>query len=291
MTHHAAALTYYSLMSLFPAMLLGLSLLGLVGQYPATYDAILGYLREVVPSSLLQPLDSSLRNALQAKGTAATTLVVSAVLALYGTTGVLEAARRALNVVFEVSNGRSFLRRKTVDVLSTVVLGALILTSLVLVFVGGGFAEDLLGFAGLGEDAARAWNYARWPARGADRDPRVLVPVLRDPGRPAPILPLGHARGRDRGDALGAGLVRLLALPDAGRRRGRDLRRLRRRDRARRLAVAHERRVVVRGRAQRRARAREGARPRACRRATPSTDPSAPGTEARRAAAANSLGS
>jgi membrane protein len=36
MTHHAAALTYYSLMSLFPAALLALSLLGLVGQYPAT---------------------------------------------------------------------------------------------------------------------------------------------------------------------------------------------------------------------------------------------------------------
>ena len=49
MTHHAAALTYYSLMSLFPALLLALSLLGLVGQYPATYDAILGYLRDVVP--------------------------------------------------------------------------------------------------------------------------------------------------------------------------------------------------------------------------------------------------
>src|SRR3954469_19661230 len=74
MTHHAAALTYYSLMSLFPALLLALSLLGLVGQYPATYDAILGYLRDVVPGSLLEPLDSSLRGALRAKGTAATTL-------------------------------------------------------------------------------------------------------------------------------------------------------------------------------------------------------------------------
>ncbi len=164
MTHHAAALTYYSLMSLFPALLLALSLLGVVGQYPATYDAILGYLRDVVPSSLLQPLDSSLRNALQAKGTATTTLVVSTVLAFYGTTGVLEAARRALNVVFDVSGGRSVLRRKTVDVLSTIVLMTLILTSLVLAFVGGSFAEDLLGFAGLGEDVARAWNLARWPA-------------------------------------------------------------------------------------------------------------------------------
>ena len=164
MTHHAAALTYYSLMSLFPALLLALSLLGLVGQYPATYDAILDYLRDVVPPSLLEPLDTSLRRALQAKGTAATTLAISAVLALYGTTGVLEAARRALNVVFEVEGGRSFLRRKTIDVISTVVLMTLILVSLVMAFVGGQFAEDLLGFVGLGEGVARVWDIARWPA-------------------------------------------------------------------------------------------------------------------------------
>jgi membrane protein len=164
MTHHAAALTYYSLMSLFPAVLLALSLLGLVGQYPATYNAILGYLRDVVPDSLLKPLDHSVRGALRAKGTAATTLAISTVIALYGTTGVLEAARRALNVVFEVSEGRSFLRRKLVDIGSTAVLMTLILVSLVLAFVGGGLAEDLLGFLGLGENVARAWNLARWPA-------------------------------------------------------------------------------------------------------------------------------
>jgi membrane protein len=164
MTHHAAALTYYALMSLFPALLLALSLLGLVGQYPATYDAIIGYLREVVPRSALAPLDSSLRDALQSKGTAATALAISVVVALYGTTGLLEAARRALNVVHEVRVGRSFLRRKATDVASTVVLMALILTSLVLVFVGGGFAEDLLGFLGLGPAVAKAWSIARWPA-------------------------------------------------------------------------------------------------------------------------------
>ena len=164
MTHHAAALTYYSLMSLFPALLLALSLLGLIGQYPATYDAILGYLRDVVPESLLQPLDSSLRGALRAKGTAVTTLAISALIALYGTTGALEAARRALNVVFEVSGGRSFVRRKLIDIGSTAVLMTLILVSLVLAFVGGRFAEDLLGFVGLGEGVARAWNLARWPA-------------------------------------------------------------------------------------------------------------------------------
>jgi membrane protein len=163
MTHHAAALTYYALMSLFPAVLLALSLLGLLGQYPETYNAIVNYLREVAPASVVDPLDRSLRSALQSKGTAATTLVIGVAVALYGTTGALEAARRALNVVFEVEGGRSFLRRKAIDVTSTVVLMTLVLVSLVMVFVGGRFAEDLLGFIGLGPTVARAWDIARWP--------------------------------------------------------------------------------------------------------------------------------
>src|SRR3954447_15499229 len=149
MTHHAAALTYYSLMSLFPALLLAISLLAIVGEYPRTYDAIIDYLRDVVPASLLEPLDQSLRSAFRAKGTATTTLVISVVLALYGTTGVLEAARRALNVVFEVPRGRSLLRRKAVDAASSLLLMGLILVSLVLVFVGGSFARDIFGFIGL----------------------------------------------------------------------------------------------------------------------------------------------
>lgn len=164
MTQHAAALTYYALMSLFPAALLALSLLGLFGQYPATYDAIIGYLRDVVPSSALVPLDRSLRGALRSQGTATTALVISVAFALYGTTGALEAARRALNVTLDAANGRRFLRRKAIDVGSTVVLMALILVSLVLVFVGGAFARDLLGFIGVGPEAARTWNVARWPA-------------------------------------------------------------------------------------------------------------------------------
>src|SRR5204863_3679062 len=137
MTHHAAALTYYSLMSLFPATLLGLSLLGLLGQYPSTYNAIIGYLRDVVPHSVLVPLTSSLRQALQHKGTAVTAFVISVALTLYGTTGVLEAARRALNVVFEIDGGgRSFLGRKSTDIVFTFVLMALVLASLIMVFVG-----------------------------------------------------------------------------------------------------------------------------------------------------------
>src|SRR5687768_8263044 len=100
MTHHAAALTYYGLMSLFPAMLLGVSLLGLLGQYPETYNAVVAYLRDVVPPDTLNAIDASLKKAIRNKTNAGAGLAIAVVVAFYGTTGVLEAARRAMNVAF-----------------------------------------------------------------------------------------------------------------------------------------------------------------------------------------------
>jgi membrane protein len=158
-THHAGALTYYALMSLFPLLLLAVSLLALFGEYPGTYYTVIHYLRRVVPEETLAPLDSAVRAALHSKGTAAAALVTAIVTALYGATGYLEATRRALNVVFEVEGGRSFLRRKLTDVGSTLVLLALVLATLVLMFAGGGVARDVLG-----DTAGAVWQVARWPA-------------------------------------------------------------------------------------------------------------------------------
>jgi membrane protein len=157
-THHAAALTYYALMSLFPTLLLAVSLLGLLGEFPGTYQAIVGHLRGVVPATTLAPIDAAVRAALKSKGTAAAGLVVAIVTALYGATGYLEAARRALNVVFDALRGRSFVRRKLIDIASTFVLLALVLTTLVLMFAGGGVAHEVLG-----SGAATVWRIARWP--------------------------------------------------------------------------------------------------------------------------------
>src|SRR5205807_9480773 len=90
--------------------------------------------------------------------TAAAALLLASVTALYGGTGYLEAARRALNVVFEARRGRGFVRRKLTDVASLFVLLALVLTTLVLMFAGGGVAHKVLG-----PDAAYVWRIARWP--------------------------------------------------------------------------------------------------------------------------------
>lgn len=157
-THHAAALTYYALMSLFPTLLLAVSLLGLLGEYPDTYNAIIRHLHGVVPAATLAPINAAVRAALKSKGTAAAALVVAVLTALYGATGYLEAARRSLNVVFEARGGRGFVRRKLIDVASTFVLLTLVLTTLVLVFAGGGVADEVLGAA-----AASVWRIVRWP--------------------------------------------------------------------------------------------------------------------------------
>src|SRR4051812_12591073 len=137
MTQHAAAASYYTLMSLFPALLLGISLLGVLGQYPETYNSVISYLGDIVPPATLNAVDDSLRTAIQHKGNATAGLFIGTVTALYGLTGVLEALRRALNVVFRVEHGRTFFHRKARDVVSIVILMGLILITLIAVFVGG----------------------------------------------------------------------------------------------------------------------------------------------------------
>ena len=101
---------------------------------------------------------AAVKAALKDRGTAAAALGLALATALYGGTGYLEAARRALNVVFEVQRGRSFIRRKLIDVASLLVLLALVLTTLVLVFTAGGVAHRVLG-----PEAASVWRIARWP--------------------------------------------------------------------------------------------------------------------------------
>jgi membrane protein len=157
-TQHAAALTYYALMSLFPTLLLAVSLLGLLGDYPATYNAIVGHLRSVVPTATLAPLSDAVRAALRGRGTAASAFVVGSVTALYGATGYLAAARRALDLVFDAVGTRGFMRRKLIDAGSTLALLALVLGTLTLIFAGAGIARETVGSA-----AASVWLVVRWP--------------------------------------------------------------------------------------------------------------------------------
>jgi len=164
MTDHAAALTYFAMMSLFPSLLAGLSILSLVGeadlaQRAAAYVADHGAdasTAEVVRDTLQTMIDTS-------GGAAGIALVLSFGLALNGASGAFAAAGRALNTVYAVEDDRGFVRRKLEDVAMALVVITLFAVVVVAMFLGGGIADDLFGTIGLGASAASAWSIARFP--------------------------------------------------------------------------------------------------------------------------------
>ncbi len=164
MTQWAAALTYYSLLSLFPALLFAVAVLGYFGQQSLVTEAA-DYLKEVgAPPETIDAITSALESAIRERSTAAGALILGLVTTLLGATGAFNSAGQALNRVWRVEEGRGFVKRKIVNLLWTLTLLALMLVTLVLVFLGGDLAADVLGLIGLGENAATVWAYVRWPA-------------------------------------------------------------------------------------------------------------------------------
>src|SRR5918995_2485625 len=120
MTDRAAALTYFAMMSLFPALLFGVTLLGLFGQQGLVEDASNYLLEHGVDATTAKVVRNALQNMINASsGALGATLVVSSLLALNGASGAFGAAGRALDVVHEASEERSFARRKLTDLAAT----------------------------------------------------------------------------------------------------------------------------------------------------------------------------
>jgi len=163
MADRAAALTYYMMMSLFPALLVGISLLGLLGDESLVTDAVAYARGNGAPAEVTDALEALLTKTVTATGGAVSSaLVLGIAVALYGASGAFGAAGRALNAVYGVEESRSFVKHKLADIAVTVLVIALALVALVSVFLGGDLASDLFGTIGLGETAASSWRVARW---------------------------------------------------------------------------------------------------------------------------------
>jgi membrane protein len=163
-TDNAAALTYYSLLSLFPALLFCAAILGVFGQ-SALIDQAARYLENAgAPPDTVNAVTGALRSAQKQHGTAILALVVGLALSLNGASGAFGAAGRALNKIFRVQEGRGFVRHKLNDLAWTLIVAVLALITFVAIFLGGGLASDVLGKIGLGDTAATIWLFVRWPA-------------------------------------------------------------------------------------------------------------------------------
>ena len=165
MTDRAADLTYFAMMSLFPSLLVGVSLLGLFGQQGLVQDASNYLLQHGADETTADVVRKTLQNMINASsGALGATLLVSIALALNGASGAFGAAGRALDVAFGVTEGRGFVRRKLTDLAAALAVIVLFAVVIVATFLGGQIADDLFGKIGLGETAATVWSYARWPA-------------------------------------------------------------------------------------------------------------------------------
>jgi membrane protein len=164
MTDRAAALTYFAMMSLFPALLVGVSLLGLFGQQGLVQDASDYLLRHGADETTADVVRKTLQNMINASsGALGATLLASIALALNGASGAFGAAGRALNVVYEVDEDRGLVRRKVTDLAAALTVIGLFAVVIVAIFLGGQVAHDLFGKIGLGDTAATVWSYVRWP--------------------------------------------------------------------------------------------------------------------------------
>ena len=161
-TDLAAALTYYAVLSLFPALLVVVSLLGVFGQGQATVDTVLGMVEDLGPSSAVDTLRGPIEQ-LVAAPTAGLALLIGVVGALWSASGYVGAFGRAMNRIYEIEEGRPVWKLRPlmllVTALALVAAGA---TALMLV-VSGPLARTIGDVIGLGDTAVTTWNIVKWP--------------------------------------------------------------------------------------------------------------------------------
>jgi membrane protein len=159
-TDLAAALTYYAVLALFPALIAVLSLVGLVAQGPKTVKTLLGILNTVGVSS--PTLEQTITQLSNTPG-AGIALVVGLATALWSASGYVGSFGRAMNRVYQIDEGRPIWKLRPVMLLVTlitVVLAALVLVGLV---ISGPAAKAVGDAVGLGATAVLVWNIAKWP--------------------------------------------------------------------------------------------------------------------------------
>jgi len=166
MFHHAAAMTYQSVLSLFPAMLLVVALLGLLGD-GRTVEELRRFLTEHgAHAPLVDGLTRAARDAVAARTQSVVALALVVPFALHVSASAFVTASTALNVVLEAQDRRSFLRRRLHATAATIVVLLLAAGAIVAVFLGGELAEALFGEIGLGATAANVWSVIRLPLGG-----------------------------------------------------------------------------------------------------------------------------
>ena len=164
MTDWAAALTYYGLLSLFPALIALVSILGLVADPKETTQALTDVVTGIGPGTAADTFAGPIRSITENQSAAGVLLIVGLATALWSASGYVGAFIRASNVIWETPEGRGFFKLRPLQLLVTLTM-ILLLALVAIALVLTGPVVDAVGDAiGAGDTATTVWEIAKWPA-------------------------------------------------------------------------------------------------------------------------------
>jgi len=161
-TDLAAALTYYAVLSLFPALVVVVSLLGVFGQGQRTTDTMLQIVGQLGPASAVDTLRTPIQQLVESPS-AGFALILGILGALWSASGYVGAFSRAMNRIYEVAEGRPAWKLRPTQLLLTLVGLTLAAAVAFMLAVSGPIAAAIGGVIGLGDVAQTIWSIARWP--------------------------------------------------------------------------------------------------------------------------------
>jgi membrane protein len=161
LTDWAAALTYYGILAIFPALLAMVSILGLLGQ--DTTQSLIDNLGKVAPGPAKDIFTNALKNLQKSQGAAGIMFIVGIALALWSASGYVAAFMRASNAIYDVEEGRPIWKTAPTRFLTTLVLMLMLAAVAVGVTFTGGLAKEAGSVLGLSDSAVTVWNIAKWP--------------------------------------------------------------------------------------------------------------------------------
>lgn len=161
LTDWAAALTYYAILSIFPALIALVAVLGLLGT--DTIQPLLDNLSGIAPGPTQEILTTALENLQSNQRAAGFALIISLAIALWSASGYVAAFMRASNAVYEMPEGRPIWKTIPTRLAITSVLLVLLAASTLLVVFTGDLASWAGDLVGLGDAAVTVWDIAKWP--------------------------------------------------------------------------------------------------------------------------------
>jgi membrane protein len=163
MSDWAAALTYYGLLSLFPALIALVSIVGLVGDPVSTTRTITEIVTKLGPSSAADTFAGPIKSITSHRSAAGILLVVGLATALWSASAYVGAFMRAANVIYETPEGRPFWKLRPLQILVTLAMLLLLAAVALALVLTGPVVDAVAGPLGVGSTAVSIWNIAKWP--------------------------------------------------------------------------------------------------------------------------------